>query len=50
MIPTMQASIKNNFALLKTKIENSPSKSVDFKVVHDTEILIGEILVKIFFS
>jgi hypothetical protein len=23
---------------------------VDFKVVHDTEILIGEILVKIFFS
>ena len=50
MIPTMQSSIKVNFTNLRKKIEESESKSVVFKVVHDTEVLIGEILVRIFFS
>lgn len=50
MIPTMISSIKTNFQALRKQVEQSESKSVDFKVVHDTEILIGEILVRIFFS
>jgi hypothetical protein len=50
MIPTMQSSIKANYANLRKRIEESQSKSIDFKVVHDTEVLIGEILVRIFFS
>ena len=50
MIPTMKKSISDYNQLLKAKIEESDSKSIDFKVVHDTELLIGDILVRIFFS
>lgn len=50
MIPTMQRSIQGYIADFKQKIEASPTKAVDFKVVHDTETLIGDILIRIFFS
>lgn len=50
MIPTMKKSIMGYNQSLKATILESDSKSVDFKVVHDTELLIGDILVRIFFS
>lgn len=46
----MQTSILSYSEKLKKRIEDSSNKCVDFKVVHDTEVLIGEILIRIFFS
>lgn len=57
MIPSMQKSILNYTQSLLNTIhaKRTPSlhiatQSVDFKVLHDTETLIGEILVSIIFS
>ena len=50
MIPVMQKSISNYVENTKHKIDESSSKSVNFEVVHDTEYLIGDILIRIFFS
>ena len=46
----MIQSIKHYNESLQVKIKESDKKAIDFKVVHDTELLIGEILVRIFFS
>lgn len=57
MIPSMEMSIRRYTADLLTKIQSNGNtslildkKSVDFKVLHDTETLIGEILVSIIFT
>jgi cytochrome P450 len=50
MIPAMEASIKDFSNRFLDSIAASSGKSVEFKVLTDTETLIGEILVRIIFS
>jgi hypothetical protein len=50
MIPLMNRSIATYTSNLKKKINETDKKALTFKVVHDTEDLIGDILIRIFFS
>jgi cytochrome P450 len=50
MIPTMRTSIHTTCESINTRIDESSTKSTVFKVIHDTEVMIGDILIRIFFS
>ena len=50
MIPIMQDSITRFLARKTQEIKDSSQKAIEFNVVQDNELMIGEILVRIFFS
>lgn len=50
MIPIMQTSIERFMSRVQDEIKQSPTKSREYSVVQDNEEMIGEILVRIFFS